>query len=87
MQLYDKIKLSFQVLAAKALIPSVVRDEPKIYPSRIADVEENEGMSTPTEEGGDLLTRNIWKHQADCILDVHITNLDAPVNIHQKPIP
>ena len=41
----------------KALIPSVVRDEPQIYPSRSADVEETEGMSTTTEERGDLLIR------------------------------
>ena len=42
-------------------------------------------MSTATEERGDLLIRNIWKHKADCILDVRITNLDAPSKIHRKP--
>ena len=26
-------------------------------------------MSTPTEEHGDLLIRNIWEHQTDCVLD------------------
>ena len=35
-------------------------------------------MSTPTEERGDHVIRNLWKHQTDCILDVRITNLDAP---------
>ena len=25
------------------------------------------------------------EHQTDCILDVRITNLDAPSNIHRKP--
>ena len=31
----------------------VVRDEPQIYPGRNADVDETEGMSTPTEVRGD----------------------------------
>ena len=51
--------------------------KPKKSCFRSADVEETEGISTPTEERGDLLLRNIWKHQTDCILDVRITNLDA----------
>ena len=63
---------------------SVVRDKPQINPGRSRDVEETEGMSTPTEESTDLLIRNLWKHQTDCILDVLITNLDAPSNIHRK---
>ena len=44
-------------------------------------------MSTQTEERSDQLTvsRNNWKHPTDCILDVRITNLDAPFNIHRKP--
>ena len=49
-QRHDEIKFELQDLAARALIPSVVRDEPQIYPGRSADVEETEGMSTPTEE-------------------------------------
>ena len=78
-----KSNLSFKT----ALIPSVVRDDPQIYLGRSADVEETEGMSTLTEERGDLLTliRNKWKHQTDCILDVRILNLDAPSNIQRKP--
>ena len=43
-----------------------------------------QGMSTLTEERGDLLIRNIWYHQTDCILDMRIANLDAPSNIHRK---
>ena len=42
-------------------------------------------MFTPTEERGDLIIRNVWKHQSDCFLDVRITNLDAPSNIHRRP--
>ena len=38
-QRHDEIKFELQYLAARALIPSVVRDEPQIYPGRSADVE------------------------------------------------
>ena len=81
----NEIQFELQNLAARALIPSVAHDGPQIYPGRSADVKEAEGISTPTEERGDLLTRNLWKHPRDCILDVCITNLDAPSNIHRKP--
>ena len=52
-QRHDKIKFELPDLAARIFIPSVVRDEPQIYPGRSANVEEIEGMSTPTEERGD----------------------------------
>ena len=78
-----KSSLTFQDLAARARIPSVIRDEPHIYPGRSTDVQETEGMSTPTKkERGDLLAWNIWNHQTDCM---RTTNHDAPFNIHQKP--
>ena len=35
----------------------MVPDEPQIYPGRSANVEEIEGLYTPTEDRGDLLTR------------------------------
>ena len=84
-QCHDEIKLERQDLAARALISSVVHDKPQIYQGRSADVEETEGMSTPTEERGDLLILNLWKHQTDCILDVCITKLKASSNIDRKP--
>ena len=64
-QCHDEIKFALQDLAARALILSVVRDDPQIYPGRSADVEETEGMYAPTEERGDLAIRNIWKCQTD----------------------
>ena len=80
-QRHDEIKFELQDLAAKALIPSVFRDEPQIYPGRSVDDEETEGMSTPTKERGDLYLLGIIEN---CILDVRITNLDAPSSIHRK---
>ena len=85
LQRHDEIKFELQDLATRALNPSVVRDEPQIYPGRSSDVEETEGMSTQTEECGGILIRNLRTRQTDCILDVRITNLDAASNIHRKP--
>ena len=53
----------------------------QIYPGRSADVEEL--VDAPTDDR-DLLIRNLWKHQIDCILDVRITNFDAPSYTHRK---
>ena len=49
---YDEIEFELQALTARALTPSVVLDEPHIYPGRSADVEETEGISTPSEASG-----------------------------------
>ena len=60
-QRHGEIKLELPDLATRALIPSATN------PGRSADVEESEGMSTPTEERGDLQIRKLWKHHTDCI--------------------
>ena len=66
-----KSSLSVKTLPPElSSIPSVVRDEPQIYPGRSEDVEETEGTSTLTEERGAILITNIWKHEADYVLDV-----------------
>ena len=78
-----KSKFELQDLATRALILSVVREEPQMVVAQM--LRRPKELSTPTEERGDQLIRNIWKYQTDCILDVHITNLDAPSNIHRKP--
>ena len=79
-QRHDEMKFELQDLAARALIPcGIPNEQPQIYPGRSADIEETEA----TEERGDLLIRNIWTHRTDCIMDVHIRNLDAPSNIQR----
>ena len=42
-------------------------------------------MTTPIEGRGDLLIRNLSKHQTYCILDVPITNLHGQSNVDRKP--
>ena len=81
-QRHDEIQSELQDLAARALIPSEVTNLHRSYCG--ADVEETEGMTSPTEQRGDLLVRNLWKHQTGCIMDVRITNLDTPSNLHRK---
>ena len=58
-QIHDKVKFELEDLTARAIIPSVVHEEPQIYPGCSACVEETEGMSTPTDECDDLLIMNI----------------------------
>ena len=50
MQRHEEIKFELQDLAASALIPYVVGNEPQIYPRRNVDVEATEGMSKPTRK-------------------------------------
>ena len=45
-QCHDEIKFELQDVAARALIPSVVRDELQIYLGRSADVEETEEITS-----------------------------------------
>ena len=47
------------LIAVRALISSVVRDKPQIYPDRSSDVEETEGMPTSTEKRVGLPIKNI----------------------------
>ena len=48
------LSLSFKTLPPeRALIPSVVRDDPQIDPGRSADVEETEGM--PTQQKNEVI--------------------------------
>ena len=54
-----KSSVSFKILLLElSSHRGQVRDEPQIYPGRNVAVDETEGMSTPTEERGDLLIRD-----------------------------
>jgi hypothetical protein len=82
-------------LASKAFIPSVVREEPKIYFSR--PVEKKTGLDQPNpsvthnypktqgEDRGDLLIRGLWARGMDCTIDVRVTDTDANPNRSKDP--
>jgi hypothetical protein len=43
--------------------------------------------SSCTEDGGDILIRGLWTHgTTDCIIDVHITDVNAKSNWSKDPI-
>ena len=58
------------------------KSTPVVRGAVVVVVEEIEGMFTPTDVL--LHIKILWKHATDCILDVPITNLDAPFGSSQS---
>jgi hypothetical protein len=87
---HDEIRDELSDLASKALAPSAVRDEPKIYTCRNSEEKsekENQANSVKrlfrnnrNEDRGDILIRGLWWRSTDCIIDVRITDVDAKSN-------
>ena len=79
---YNEIKDELIDIAARAFIPSAVRDEPAIHPCRVA---ENEAVQTDNQDRGDILIRGLWEKGTDCIIDVRVTDTNAPSAINKDP--
>jgi hypothetical protein len=88
---HNEIKDELCDLLTKALVPSAVRDEPRIHPCRPA-------APTPAKEDvvkrinpqvdddrGDILVRGFWARGTDCIIDVRVTNTDAKSQRQKDP--
>jgi hypothetical protein len=82
-------------LASKAFTPSAVRDEPKIHIGRSTEQNAEEQSSSPVsrnlrknrnEDRGDVLIHSLWANKTDCIIDVHITDIDAKSNRTKDPM-
>ena len=96
-QRHDEINQELASLSTMALKNSSVRAEPLINPGSADKVnqspptQETPAPDTPPEppednrDRGDLLVRNLWKQGSDCIIDVRVTNLDAPSYISRDP--
>ena len=91
---HNEIRDELADLASKAINPSAVRDEPKIYPCRPAK-ELKTSETKPVvknfqkhqgEERGDLLIRSFWENGTDTIIDVRVTNLDANTYRNKAPM-
>jgi hypothetical protein len=92
---HNEIRDELSYLACKALIPSVVRDAPKIQLSRPAEKKsalDQQGPSvtpnlhkTPDDECGDVLIRGLWKLGTDCSIDVRVTDTDAKSVLSKEP--
>jgi hypothetical protein len=92
---HNEIRDELSDLASKALVPSAVRDEPRIHTSRA--VEKKTVLEAPGrpvsrnlrkslgEERGDVLIRGLWARGTDCIIDVRVTDTDAKSNLSRDP--
>jgi hypothetical protein len=93
---HDEIRDELCDIASKALIPSKVRDEPKIHPGHTSRGQEQQeaeqpvatklNKTDPNEDRGDILIRGLWERGTDCIIDVRITDLDSKTNWQKEPM-
>jgi hypothetical protein len=94
---HNEIRDELSDLAAKALSPSSVSDEPKIHNGRTlegkiaGDVKENPIKrlfcnSKGMEDRGDILIRGLWARGTDCIIDVRITDVNVKSNRSKDPV-
>ena len=71
---HNDLRDELAALASKALTPSSVREEPRIYPIR-----SQTSVDEPVvkDARGDVLIRGLFQRATDCILDVKVSDLDA----------
>jgi hypothetical protein len=91
---YKEIQDKLSDLASKALIPSAVCDEPRIYTSRPAEPMQELDPNLPVKcnfhkdrgkDQGDVLIRGLWARGTNCIINVRITDVDAALNRSKDP--
>ena len=92
---HNEIRDEVADLAAKAFIPSAIRNEPLINSScpavKMPDLVPNQPSVTRNlhknkgELRGDLLIRGLWARGTDCIIDVRVTDTDAKSNLSKDP--
>jgi hypothetical protein len=90
---HNEIKDELCDLLSKALVPSAVRDEPRIHPCR--PVEKTPAPKEPDpvrrinpqvdDDRGDILVRGFWARGTDCIIDVCVMNTDAKSQRQRDP--
>jgi hypothetical protein len=92
----NKIQDKLSDLASKALVPSAVGNEPKIYPSLPAEQKKDlEHQANPVihnfhknqgEDRGDVFICGLfWARRTDGIIGVHITDVAAKSNLSKDP--
>ena len=78
---HDEIKQELMNLAAMAIHDSAVRAEPLINPGSLASLQNNSDSNNDiisNEDRGDILIRNFFDKQHEVIVDVRVTDTDAP---------
>ena len=85
---HDDLSRELMSLAAFAVGERNVRAEPLINPGSSAALKSNGNDSTvdqPDELRGDVLIRGVFQSNTDCVVDVRISNTDAPSYRNRKP--
>jgi hypothetical protein len=93
---HNEIRDELADLAAKAIIPSAVRNEPFMHASCPAvkmpelDPQDQPAVSRNLHKSrgeirGDVSIRGFWNRGTDCIIDVRVTDTDAKSNLSKDP--
>ena len=83
-QRHDEVAHQLGDLCAQALKPSAVHAEPIIIHGRTAETNNDNAQTASqspqkfSDERGDLHIRGFWNKGTDTIVDVRVTNVDAP---------
>ena len=90
-QRHNAIRNELSFIASKALTPSAVRDKPLIHPGRPTQKDTPAMDPTATtnpsinDDRGDILIGHLWANNVNCIVDVRVTDVDAPSYKNSKP--
>jgi hypothetical protein len=75
---HNKLRDELASIAAAAFTPSQVTTEPLIYPAQTPQ------DTRHSQERGDILIRGFFDRARDCVIDVTISDLDAPSYSNKK---
>jgi hypothetical protein len=84
---HDESRDTIGCMACAGFQPSNVRDEPLINPCRATDElkDSTTGISIEVQDRGDLLVREFWDRNTDCIIDVRVCDVNQPSYLARKP--
>jgi hypothetical protein len=82
---HNEIRDELCDMACRAFQPSAIRDEPKIHQGRGTEQGEKDKPMDDNDNKGDVLIRGLWEKGTDCIIDVRVTDTDAPSYIKTSP--
>jgi hypothetical protein len=93
---HNEIRDELADLAAKAIIPSAVRNEPLIHAScpavKMSELDQKDQPAVSRnlhknrgEIRGDVSIRGLWNRGTDCIINVRVTDIDAKSNLSKDP--
>jgi hypothetical protein len=72
-------------MASRSFQPSVVREEPKINKCRPVQAGQPCTPMAENEDRSDVLILGLWERGTDCILEIRVTDTDAPTYQMKDP--